>query len=90
MRLLYFLRRVLYTIAFYYQKLQFIVLSVVVVGIADYFFIYELFVSLSTLVPVFFLEMGPIIIIILSVIILRGLFKFIRKKMKENKHLLLF
>ncbi|MRN53759.1 hypothetical protein [Paenibacillus monticola] len=76
--------------AFYYQKLQFIVLSVVVVGIVDYFFIYELFISLSTLVPVFFLEIGPIMLIILSVIILRGVFKFIRKKMKENKHLLLF
>ncbi|MEK5255266.1 hypothetical protein NST74_17520 [Paenibacillus sp. FSL F4-0125] len=82
-----YLRRAYYKLSYYYQKFQLIVMSFLVVGIVDYFFIYEIFVSLSALVPVFVIEIAPIIIIILSIIIIRGIVKFI-KKMKENKHLL--
>ncbi|MEC0239950.1 hypothetical protein P4H66_08835 [Paenibacillus dokdonensis] len=82
-----YLRRAYYKLSYYYQKFQFIVMSIVVAGIVDYFFIYEILVSLSALVPVFILEIAPVIIIILSIIIIRGIVKFI-KKMKENKHLL--
>lgn len=82
-----FVRRAYYKLSYYYQKFQFIVMSIVVAGIVDYFFIYEILVSLSGLIPVFMLEIGPIIIIILSIIMVRGIVKFI-KKMKENKLLL--
>lgn len=82
-----YLRRAYYKLSYYYQKFQFIVMSILVAGIVDYFFIYEILVSLSGLVPVLMLEIAPIIIIILSIIIIRGIVKFI-KKMEENKHLL--
>ena len=82
-----YLRIAYYKLNYYYQKFQLIVMSFVVVGIVDYFFLYEIFVSISALVPVFLLEISPVIIIILSIIIIRGIVKFI-KKMKENKHLL--
>lgn len=82
-----YLRRTYYKVNYYYQKFQLIVMSFVVVGIVDYFFLYEIFVSLSALAPVFLLEIIPVLIIILSILIIRGIIKFI-KKMKENKHLL--
>lgn len=82
-----YLRRAYYKLSYYYQKFQLIVMSFVVVGIVDYFFLYEILVSISALVPVFLIEISPVIIIILSVFIIRGIVKFI-KKMKENKHLL--
>jgi hypothetical protein len=87
MKAIDYLRRAYYRLSYYYQKFQLIVMSFVVVGMVDYFFLYEIFVSLSALVPVFLLEISPFIIIILSIFIIRGIVKFI-KKMKENKHLL--
>lgn len=74
-------------LGYYYSKFQLIVMSFVVVGIVDYFFIYEIVISLSSLVPMFILEIGPVIIILLSIILIRGIVKF-KKKMKENKNLL--
>ncbi|GAA0137101.1 hypothetical protein YSY43_39420 [Paenibacillus sp. YSY-4.3] len=82
-----YIRRAYYKLSYYYQKSQFIVMSFVVAGIVDYFIIYEIFVSLSGLVPVLMLEIAPVLIIILSIFIIRGIVKYI-KKMKENKHLL--
>lgn len=82
-----YLRRAYDRLSYYYQKSQFIVMSCVVAGIVDYFFIYEIFVSLSAFVPMFMLEFAPILIIILSIIMIRGIVKFV-KKMRENKHLL--
>lgn len=87
MKAIDYLRRAYYKLGYYYQKFQLIVMSFVVVGIVDYFFIYEIFVSLSALFPVFILEIAPVIIIILSIFIIRGIVKYI-KKMKENKNLL--
>ncbi|MNN97041.1 hypothetical protein D3C81_2161240 [compost metagenome] len=58
-------------------------------GIVDYFFIYELLVSLSSVVPLFLLELGPIVFIILAIITIRGVIKYIQRKAKENKHLLI-
>lgn len=87
MKVIDYLRKAFYKLSYYYQKFQLIVMSFVVAGIVDYFIIYEFFVSLSALAPVFILEIVPVITIILSIIIIRGIIKFI-KKMKENKHLL--
>ncbi|UHA73514.1 hypothetical protein [Paenibacillus sp. 481] len=82
-----YLRRAYYKLSYYYQKFQLFVMSFVVAGIVEYFFLYEIFVSLSALAPVFILEIVPVLTIILSIIIIGGIVKFI-KKMKENKHLL--
>jgi hypothetical protein len=86
MKLIEILRRIYYMLIYYYQKFQFIVLSIVVVGIVDYFFLYEILVSLMPLMSILALEIAPVFIIILSIIIIRGIIKFIRKKVKENKH----
>jgi hypothetical protein len=88
MKLIEILRRISYMVIFYYQKFQTIVLSIVVVGIVDYFFLYEIFVSLMPLMSLLALEIAPVVIIILSMIIIKGVIKFIRKKIKENKHFL--
>ncbi|CAI6087056.1 hypothetical protein COHCIP112018_05310 [Cohnella sp. JJ-181] len=87
MKVLDYLKRAYRKLGYYYSKFQLIVLSFVVVGIVDYFLIYEIVISLSSLVPMFILEIGPVIIILLSIILIRGIIKF-KKKMKENKHLL--
>jgi len=87
MKAIDYLRRVYYMLNYYYQKFQLIIMSFVVVGIVDYFFLYEIFISLSALVPVFLVEISPVILLIVSIFIIRGIVKFI-KKMKENKHLL--
>jgi hypothetical protein len=84
MKLIEILRRIYYMLIYYYQKFQFIVLSIVVVGIVDYFFLYEILVSLMPLMSILALEIAPVFI--LSIIIIRGIIKFIRKKVKENKH----
>ncbi len=87
MKVLDYLRRAYYKLSYYYQKFQLIVMSFVVVGIVDYFFLYEIFVSFSALAPVFLIEISPVIMIIFSVFIIRGVVKLM-KKIKENKHLL--
>lgn len=87
MKVIDYIRRAYYRLSYYYQKFQLIVMSFVVVGMVDYFFLYEIFVSLSALVPVFLIEISPFLIVIVSIFIIRGIVKFI-KKMKENKHLL--
>ena len=84
-----FLRRIYFKTVFYCQKFQKMIMSIVVIGIFDYFFLYELLVSLTPLMPLLTLEVAPVFIIILSIIMIRGIYKFIRKKLKENKHLLL-
>lgn len=87
MKVLDYLRRAYSKLGYYYSKFQLIIMSFVVVGIVDYFFIYEIFISLSALLPMFILEIGPVLILLLSIILIRGIVKF-KKKMKENKHLL--
>lgn len=84
------IRKTIYKMFYYYQKFQLLILYIFVVGITDYFILYELIISLSPFIPILLLEIGPIMIIILSVIIFRGVIRFIQKKMKENKHLLIF
>lgn len=84
------IRKTIYKMFYYYQKFQLLILPIFVVGITDYFILYELIISLSPFIPILLLEIGPIMIIILSVIIFRGVIRFIQKKMKENKHLLIF
>ncbi|RUS45862.1 hypothetical protein [Cohnella sp. AR92] len=86
MKLIEIIRMMIYKLVFYYQKFQVMILSIFVVGIADYFILYEIFVAASSLLLV---ELGPVIIIVLSVIIIRGSIRFY-KKTKENKHLLIF
>lgn len=89
MNIINYIRRTIYKLLYYYQRFQFLVLSIFVVGITEYFILYEILISLTPFIPILLLEVGPIIIIILSVIIVRGVIKFIHKKMKENKHLLI-
>jgi len=83
------IRWTIYKLANYYQKFQVLILSLFIVGIADYFILYEIFVSLSAFTPFLLLEISPVIIIVLSVIIIRGAIQSY-KKMKENKHVLIF
>lgn len=87
MRIIEWLKKLVYSLVFYYHKLQYYLLSIVVVGIADYFFLYEVSISLSALLAVEFI---PVVIVILGVILFRGLYKYIRRRMKENKHYLFY
>jgi hypothetical protein len=77
------LRKTTYQLVFFYQKIQYYLLSVVVVGIADYFLLYELSMSLVALLAV---QAVPILIVIFSVILIRGLIKWIKRKMKDKNH----
>jgi hypothetical protein len=77
------LRKTTYQLVFFYQKIQYYLLSIVVVGIADYFLLYELSMSLIALLAV---EAIPILIVIFSVIMIRELIKRIKRKMKDKNH----
>jgi hypothetical protein len=77
------LRKTTYQLVFFYQKIQYYFLSIVVVGIVDYFLLYELSMSLIALLAV---EAIPILIVIFSVIMIRELIKRIKRKMKDKNH----
>jgi hypothetical protein len=77
------LRKTTYQLVFFYQKIQYYLLSIVVVGIADYFLLYELSMSLIALLAVGAI---PILLIIFSVIMIRELIKWIKRKMKGENH----
>lgn len=87
MRIIESLKKLVYSLVFYYHKLQYFLLSLVVVGITDYFFLYEVSISLSVLLTV---ELIPVVIVILGAILIRGLYKYIKRRMKENKHYLFY
>jgi hypothetical protein len=77
------LRKTTYQLVFFYQKIQYYFLSIVVVGIVDYFLLYELSMSLIALLAV---EAAPILIVIFSVIMIRELIKWIKRKMRDKNH----
>jgi hypothetical protein len=77
------LRKTTYQLVFFYHKIQYYLLSIVVVGIADYFLLYELSMSLIALLAV---EAAPILIVIFSVIMIRELIKWIKRKMRDKNH----
>ncbi|MFC5528522.1 hypothetical protein [Cohnella yongneupensis] len=82
MRLLAFFRRISYTLLTYFHKFQTVILSLMVIGIVDYFFLYEILLAISPMA----LEAAPVILLILSIIAVRGAVKYTKKKAKEKKH----
>jgi hypothetical protein len=80
------LKRLMYKFVFYYQKFQFLILSIFVVGLVDYFFLYELLVSIAPLASVFALEAAPVLFTVLLIVAIRGIIQLVRKKLKQRKH----
>ncbi|TJY43873.1 hypothetical protein E5161_00215 [Cohnella pontilimi] len=81
-----FLKHAVYKVAFYYQKMQIILLSIFVVGLVDYFFLYEFLMSLAPLASVLALEAAPLVLTVLLIVAVRGIILYVRKKMRERKN----
>ena len=69
-----------------YQNIHQYLFAIMVMGILEYFFLFEVFVVLLPLA----LEAGPILIVIILILAVRGIINYSRRKVKENKHLMLF
>jgi hypothetical protein len=90
MKLVAFLRRMMFRMSYYYQKVHFLILSIFVAGIVEYFFLYEFFMSIMAFAPLLAAEIIPVaILIMLAIVVWKGV-KYIQKKMDKNKHRLLF
>jgi len=70
----------------YYQNIQHLMVSIMVLGILEYFFLYELLIALLPIA----IEAGPILIVILIILAVRGFIRYSRRKAQENRHLMLF
>lgn len=85
MRLFAWIRKLGYTLTAFVHKFQTLLLSLMVIGIVDYFFLYELLLALSPMA----LEAAPIILIVLTILAVRGVAKYAKRKSKEKKHFFL-
>ena len=84
MRFVAWLKRWNYLMLAYFHKIQFVLFSLVLIGMADYFFLYEIFVALAP----FELAAAPVLLTILAILLIRGAIRHIRSKAKEKKHFL--
>lgn len=87
MKIIRWLSKAKYSFILYYHKIQHYILSLFVIGLADYFFLYELSLSVSSLLVV---EALPLVVVVFTILIIRGLVKYIRRKMKEKNHFLFY
>ena len=85
MRLIAFFRKLGYRLQAFVHRFQTLLFSIMVIGIVDYFFVYELFLALSP----FALEAAPILLVALTVIAVRSAIKYAKRKAKEKKHFLI-
>lgn len=72
----------------YYQSLQHFLLSIMVMGILDYFFLYEILVAILPAVPILMLEAGIILAIVTAIMAIRGFIRYTKRKAQANKHFL--
>lgn len=72
----------------YYQSLQHFLLSIMVMGILEYFFLYEILIAVLPAVPILMLEAGIILAIVTAILAIRGIILYTKRKAKENKHYL--
>lgn len=84
MRLIDLSRRWIYMLMSYVHKIQFLLFSLVLIGVADYFFLYEVFLALAP----FELAAAPVLLTILAILLIRGAIRHTKKKAKEKKHFL--
>ncbi|MDQ0112237.1 hypothetical protein [Paenibacillus harenae] len=89
MKIINFLKVMKFKLYHYYQSIQHFLLTIMVVGILEYFFLFELLVALLPAVPIFTLEAGSILIVIVAVLLIKGFMRYVKKKAKENKHFLI-
>ncbi|MFC5700366.1 hypothetical protein ACFPVX_03640 [Cohnella faecalis] len=84
-----FFKRFIFTLMHYYQQIQHILLTVFVIGVVDYFFLYEISVYLFATMPMLAVELIPLgVLLVLAIIVWRAA-KYVRRKMKDNKHYLM-
>lgn len=85
MRLFAWIRRLGYMLQTFVHKFQTLLLSLMIIGIVDYFFLYEILLALSPMA----LEAAPIILIVLTILAVRGAVRYAKRKSKEKKHFFL-
>lgn len=81
-----YLKTMMFMCVHYYQRIQNLVLSLFIIGIVDYFLLYEVSVSLIATMPLLVIELVPVGIFIFTVLVIWRAVKYYRKKMNENKH----
>lgn len=82
MRFIAWLKRWNYVMMAYVHRIQFALFSLVLIGVADYFFLYEIFVALAPLE----LAAAPILLSILAFLLIRGTIRHVKRKAKEKMH----
>ncbi len=82
MRLRAWLKRWNYALTTYVHRIQFVLFSLILIGVADYFFLYEIFVALAPLE----LAAAPVLLAIMAILIIRGTVRHMKRKAKEKKH----
>jgi hypothetical protein len=74
--------RIIYKMIYLYEKLNYLIMTVVVLGILDMFVYYEFALSLMTLLAP---EIAPLLIIVFIWIIYKGIRKYY-KNQKDKKY----
>ncbi len=82
MRMWAWLKRWNYALMAYVHRIQFVLFSLILIGVADYFFLYEIFVALAPLE----LAAAPVLLTIMAILIVRGTIRYMKRKSKEKKH----
>lgn len=75
--MLKFVKNLIFKISYLYGKLQYLVMSIVVLGILDFFVYYELAVSMMALLAP---ELVPVILLIVAWLMYKGIKKFIQTR----------
>ncbi|MBD3919354.1 hypothetical protein H8B09_11365 [Paenibacillus sp. PR3] len=69
------IKNLIFRIGFLYSKLQFLIMTIAILGILDFFVYYELAVSMMTLLAP---EIAPVILLIFAWLIYKGIKKYIQ------------
>ncbi|MDB5056072.1 MAG: hypothetical protein JWM44_4122 [Bacilli bacterium] len=75
------IKNLIFKIGFLFAKLEYLIMTIVILGILDYMVYYELAVFLTTLLAP---ELAPVILLIFAWLIYKGIKKFIRNRRNKK------
>jgi hypothetical protein len=75
--MLKFIKNLIFKIGFIYSKFQYLIMTIAILGILDFFVYYELAVSMMALLAP---ELAPVILLIFAWFMYKGIKKFIQTR----------
>jgi hypothetical protein len=76
-KMLKFIKNLFFKIGFIYGKFQYLIMTIAILGILDFFVYYELAVSMMTLLAP---ELAPVILLVFAWLMYKGIKKFIQTR----------